>query len=69
MDLRQSNVGISKESKAVKPFGIKDKVGYLCGDLGNDFTFIFASMYLMVFYTNVCCFYFTALVTNDISSL
>ena len=53
MDLRQSNVGISKESKAVKPFGIKDKVGYLCGDLGNDFTFIFASMYLMVFYTNV----------------
>ena len=53
MDLRQSNVGISKESRAVKPFGIKDKVGYLCGDLGNDFTFIFASMYLMVFYTNV----------------
>lgn len=32
---------------------LKDKVGYLCGDLGNDFTFIFASMYLMIFYTNV----------------
>ena len=51
MELRQEQV--RQENKSVKPFGIKDKVGYLCGDLGNDFTFIFASMYLMVFYTNV----------------
>lgn len=36
-----------------KPFGIKDKVGYMFGDFGNDFTFIFASSFLMVFYTNV----------------
>lgn len=37
----------------VKPFGMKDKLGYMFGDLGNDFTFTFASAYLMVFYTNV----------------
>ena len=30
-----------------KPFGIKDKIGYLMGDLGNDFTFIFASSYVL----------------------
>ncbi|MCX4321314.1 MAG: MFS transporter, partial [Lachnospiraceae bacterium] len=35
------------------PFGIKDKLGYMFGDFGNDFTFIFASSFLMVFYTNV----------------
>ena len=51
MELRKEQV--RQENKSVKPFGIKDKLGYLCGDLGNDFTFIFASMYLMVFYTNV----------------
>lgn len=36
-----------------RPFGIRDKLGYLFGDFGNDFTFIFASSYLMVFYTKV----------------
>ena len=40
-------------SKEVKPFGFKDKLGYLCGDLGNDFSFMFSSMYLMLFYTKV----------------
>lgn len=37
----------------VRPFGIKDKLGYMFGDFGNDFTFIFASVFLMVFYTKV----------------
>lgn len=36
-----------------RPFGIRDRIGYLFGDLGNDFTFIFASAYLMVYFTNV----------------
>lgn len=36
-----------------EPFGIKDKLGYMFGDFGNDFTFIFASSFLMVFYTDV----------------
>lgn len=38
---------------AAKPFGWRDKVGYLMGDLGNDMTFIFQSMFLMVFYTEI----------------
>ncbi|HIV86437.1 MAG TPA: glycoside-pentoside-hexuronide (GPH):cation symporter [Candidatus Monoglobus merdigallinarum] len=39
--------------KNVRPFGMRDKIGYLFGDFGNDFTFIFASSFLMVFYTRV----------------
>ena len=38
---------------SVPAFGIKDKLGYMFGDFGNDFTFIFSSMFLMVFYTKV----------------
>ncbi len=37
----------------VKPFGIKDKIGYLFGDLANDFTFLFSSSFLMKFYTDI----------------
>ena len=40
-------------AKEVRPFGIRDKVGYMFGDLANDFSFIFASTYVMVFYTKV----------------
>ena len=36
-----------------KPFGMADKVGYMFGDFGNDFTFILSSMFLMKFYTDV----------------
>ena len=36
-----------------KPFGIRDKIGYLFGDLGNDFTFILSSSFLLKFYTDV----------------
>ncbi len=41
------------ESRKARPFGIRDKIGYMFGDFGNDFSFIFASSYLMVFYTKV----------------
>ena len=41
------------ENLKTNPFGFKDKVGYMFGDFGNDFTFIFASTYLMIFYTKV----------------
>ena len=37
----------------IKPFGWKDKVGYLMGDLGNDFTFLLSSTFLLKFYTDV----------------
>lgn len=54
MDLREvNNLGLESDKTTTKAFGIKDKVGYLCGDLGNDFMFLFASMYLMIFYTKV----------------
>ena len=36
-----------------RPFGWRDKLGYLLGDMGNDFTFIFAGNYLLKFYTDV----------------
>ncbi len=36
-----------------RPFGIRDKLGYLLGDLGNDFTFILSSSFLLKFYTDV----------------
>ena len=36
-----------------KPFGIKDKFGYMMGDVANDFMFLFAGGYLMVFYTKI----------------
>lgn len=39
--------------KAVRPFGFRDKWGYLLGDFGNDFTFILSSSFLMKFYTDV----------------
>lgn len=42
-----------KQEKNIRPFGWRDKVGYMFGDFGNDFTFIFASSFLMVFYTKV----------------
>ena len=37
----------------VRPFGFRDKIGYMFGDIANDFSFIFASSYVMVFYTKV----------------
>ena len=38
---------------ANRPFGIKDKIGYLLGDFGNDFTFLLSSGFLLKFYTDV----------------
>lgn len=39
--------------KNARPFGFRDKLGYLFGDFGNDFTFIFSSSFLLKFYTDV----------------
>lgn len=44
---------MSSSKASVRPFGMCDKVGYLFGDFGNDFTFIFSTMMLMKFYTDV----------------
>lgn len=44
---------IMSTKKQVRPFGMRDKVGYLMGDFGNDFTFILSTMLLTKFYTDV----------------
>lgn len=36
-----------------RPFGMADKIGYMFGDFGNDFTFILSSSFMMKFYTDV----------------
>ena len=38
----------------VRPFSMKDKIGYTLGDLGCCFTEQYRAMYLSVFYTLVC---------------
>ena len=38
---------------SARPFGLRDKLGYLFGDFGNDFTFILSTTILMKFYTDV----------------
>ncbi|MDO5721718.1 MAG: glycoside-pentoside-hexuronide (GPH):cation symporter [Actinomycetaceae bacterium] len=40
-------------SPSVRPFGWRDKVGYLFGDFGNDFSFILQLLFFMVFYTDI----------------
>ena len=40
-------------NKTIRPFGWSDKIGYMLGNIANDFTFIFASLFLTVFYTDV----------------
>ena len=44
---------VTLDAKGHRPFGIADKLGYMFGDFGNDFTFILSTMILMKFYTDV----------------
>lgn len=44
---------MDNREKQMRPFGMRDKIGYMFGDFGNDFTFIFATSFLMIFYTKV----------------
>lgn len=44
---------MEKEKAAIEPFGMKDKLGYMFGDFGNDFTFILSSSFMLKFYTDV----------------
>lgn len=41
------------EKNNVRPFGFKDKIGYMFGDFGNDFTFILSSSFMLKFYADV----------------
>lgn len=38
---------------AYRPFGFRDKLGYMFGDFGNDFTFLLSSGFLLKFYTDI----------------
>lgn len=40
-------------TKEKRPFGFRDKLGYMFGDFGNDFTFILSTSILMKFYTDI----------------
>ena len=42
-----------KTRHGVRDFGFRDKLGYLFGDFGNDFTFLLSSSFLLKFYTDV----------------
>lgn len=42
-----------KTRHGVGDFGFRDKLGYLFGDFGNDFTFLLSSSFLLKFYTDV----------------
>ncbi len=41
------------EKKSIRPFGAKDKIGYLSGNIASDLTFTMCSGLLMKFYTDV----------------
>lgn len=43
----------SVPTRTLRPFGWRDKIGYMFGDFGNDFTFMLQMMFFMVFYTDV----------------
>ena len=47
------DVGTIVTNQKVRKFGMRDKLGYLFGDFGNDFFFILVSSFLMVYYTDV----------------
>lgn len=38
---------------SLRPFGFRDKIGYMFGDFGNDMTFLLSSTFLLKFYTDV----------------
>ena len=46
-------MGNENQQKMVRPFGLRDKLGYMFGDFGNDFTFVLSSSFLLKFYTDV----------------
>ena len=44
---------MDNNKNAARSFGMHDKLGYLFGDFGNDFTFILSSSFLLKFYTDI----------------
>ena len=44
---------MNETKKTIKPFGWADRIGYMFGDFGNDFTFLLSSGFMMKFYTDI----------------
>ncbi|MCR8656397.1 MFS transporter [Paenibacillus endoradicis] len=41
------------QNRQNRAFGMRDKLGYMFGDFGNDFFFLLVSSFLMVYYTDI----------------
>lgn len=52
MLLQSDQLDASREKKN-RRFGLRDKIGYMFGDIGNDFYFVTVGTFLTVFYTDV----------------
>ena len=44
------DAGAAADAPAVRPFGMRDKIGYAFGDFGCNMSFAFINNYLMIFY-------------------
>lgn len=44
---------MNTKNTSARPFGMRDKLGYMFGDFGNDFTFILSSSFMLKFYTDI----------------
>ncbi|HDK5698243.1 TPA: MFS transporter, partial [Staphylococcus pseudintermedius] len=57
MKQKEGAVSSSQNMTAIKvdakPFGMKDKIGYMLGDIGNDAILGLVNSFLMIYYTNV----------------
>ncbi len=49
----RQDAGLEVVKTDFKPFGIRDKIGYMFGDLGNCFILGLVNSFLMIYYTNV----------------
>lgn len=51
--MEREGITMEDQKTSVPAFGMKDKLGYMFGDFGNDFTFILSSSFMLKFYTDV----------------
>ena len=47
--LREERTVFMEKTAQPRPFGLRDKIGYLFGDFGNDFTFSLSTVILSKF--------------------
>lgn len=47
---KNGGITLTKENTAVRPFGMRDKIGYAFGDFGCNMSFAFINNYMMIFF-------------------